>query len=413
VQGLSREDETGGKLRSPSCFDKLEVAVFGDPIEFVADDGGTFMGEVDADLVHAAGGGKGADEGVFDVVVLEPVADAEGCAGGSALGVDALFYPDAALGDGALAEDGGIGSPFVAVGPSKDEGVVRFGNLVSLHALVECARGGEVFCHEGEAAGFAVEAVDDADLAAVGEFVGKECAEFVPEGVGVAGFAGVDLHKGRFIHDEEVRRFIDDAGRIRRAKAGGGCDWIWRGISLAQCEVTVMPPRHPVHDKLKACPIFRDFDDSELAALLELAEPTVYAVGKSIVKQGEQGSAMYLMADGAADVLLHSEGRETVRLSSLKAGDFFGELSLFDHEPRSADVTAVTECTALKITMGLLRMFSAESPNAAFKLTLAVLEAVGRRLRAANRKYLDTLAIVSALASNGTIMEPDGESVLV
>ena len=174
-----------------------------------------------------------------------------------------------------------------------------------------------------------------------------------------------------------------------------------------------MRPRHPVHDKLKACSIFRDFDDGELAALLELAEPTVYPVGEAIVRQGEKGTAMFLIADGTAAVTLRSEGCEDVRLSKLQAGDFFGELALVDNEPRSASVTVKTECTALKITIGLLRMFSAESPGAAFKLTMALLEVVGRRLRVANRKYLDTLAIVAVLSAEGTIMLPENDQVVV
>jgi CRP-like cAMP-binding protein len=176
-----------------------------------------------------------------------------------------------------------------------------------------------------------------------------------------------------------------------------------------------MRPRHPIHDKLKACPIFRDFTDDELGALLELAEPSVFGAGQAIVKQGEAGNAMYLIAEGSADVVLHASGRSDVRLCTLRAGDFFGELSLVDHEPRSADVSVVEECTALKITLGLLKMFSAESPAAAFKLTLAVMEVVGRRLRVANRKYLDTIGIVSALAAEGTVMIPenDTEQVLV
>lgn len=174
-----------------------------------------------------------------------------------------------------------------------------------------------------------------------------------------------------------------------------------------------MPPRHPVHYKLKACSIFRDFDDRELAALLELAEPTTYPVGAAIVRQGEVGSAMFLIADGCADVSMEAEGCDDVRLSTLGAGDFFGELALVDHEPRSATVTVKIECTALKVSIGLLRMFAAESPGAAFKLTMALLEVVGRRLRVANRKYLETLSIVAALSAEGTIMLPENDQVVV
>ena len=122
---------------------------------------------------------------------------------------------------------------------------------------------------------------------------------------------------------------------------------------------------------------------------------------------------MFLIAEGTADVLLHSGDGEPVRLSTLKAGDFFGELALVDNEPRSADVVVKTECTAMKINIGLLLMFSAESPTAAFKLTMALLEVVGRRLRTANRKYLETLALVSVLSEGASIMTPETDAVVV
>jgi CRP-like cAMP-binding protein len=173
-------------------------------------------------------------------------------------------------------------------------------------------------------------------------------------------------------------------------------------------------PRHPAHEKLKACPIFRDFDDAELAALLELAEPTVHAPGHCIVKQGDSGNSMFLIADGTAEITMHTDAESTIVLSRIGPGDFFGELAVVDHEPRSADVTVLDECTVLKITMSLMKMFAVESPSAAFKLAVAVLEVVGRRLRASNRRYTDSLAIVSALASEGTVMErPPSPGVVV
>ena len=176
-----------------------------------------------------------------------------------------------------------------------------------------------------------------------------------------------------------------------------------------------MTTRHPVHDKLKVCSVFRNFEDEELAALLELAEPTVFAAGQSIVRQGEVENAMYLIAEGSADVILHAVGSADVRLCTLHAGEFFGELVLVDHDPRSADVTAAEDCTVLKISVGLMQRFSAESHVAAFKLNIAVLEILGRRLRESNGRYMESLAIISALAEEGTIMnanaEPSGEMV--
>lgn len=171
-----------------------------------------------------------------------------------------------------------------------------------------------------------------------------------------------------------------------------------------------MSTRHPVHDKLKVCSVFRNFEDDELAALLELAEPTVFAAGQAIVRQGEVENAMYLIAEGSADVILHAVGSADVRLCTLHAGEFFGELVLVDHDPRSADVSAAEDCTAMRISVGLMQRFAAESPVAAFKLNMAVLEILGRRLRESNSRYTESLAIISALSEEGTVMNPAEDS---
>ena len=166
-----------------------------------------------------------------------------------------------------------------------------------------------------------------------------------------------------------------------------------------------MPARHPIHDVLKAQPLFREFTDDELAQILEYAEPTLVPAGQEIVRQGDDGSAMFLLAEGTARAILHDAEGSALDVSHFHPGDFFGELALVDHEPRSADVVAITDCMVLIFTGGLLRIIAAESPRAAFKLVLAVLELVGKRLRTANRRYVDSLGIVSALAAEGSVVK--------
>ena len=78
------------------------------------------------------------------------------------------------------------------------------------HRDAEGAGGGGMFGDEGDAAGLAVEAVDDGNLAAVGEFEGEEVFEPVPEGGRSARHLGVDLEGGRFVHDHVILGFLED-----------------------------------------------------------------------------------------------------------------------------------------------------------------------------------------------------------
>ena len=66
-------------------------------------------------------------------------------------------------------------------------------------------------------------------------------------------------------------------------------------------------------------------------------------------------------------------------------------VSLFDHQPRSADVQAVTDCILLKINEGVLRALAAFFPAAAFKFLLGIAQEMAQRLRRTNTRYVDSV----------------------
>jgi CRP-like cAMP-binding protein len=67
-----------------------------------------------------------------------------------------------------------------------------------------------------------------------------------------------------------------------------------------------------------------------------------YSAGDVIFRQGDAAGDMYLIRSGKVAVSLLDGGTSTT-LATLKAGDFFGEMSLFDGKPRSATVTALDD----------------------------------------------------------------------
>jgi CRP/FNR family transcriptional regulator, cyclic AMP receptor protein len=147
---------------------------------------------------------------------------------------------------------------------------------------------------------------------------------------------------------------------------------------------------HPIHHKLKLIPLFHDFTDTEIEAFLELTDPTAFDAGEIVVRQGEPGNCMYYVAEGTCRVVA-KRGGNLVDLAHLGPGDIFGELALFDHQPRSADVQATTNCILLKCNEGVLRALSGVYPAAAFKFLLGTVREIGDRLRKANQRYLDTI----------------------
>jgi len=103
---------------------------------------------------------------------------------------------------------------------------------------------------------------------------------------------------------------------------------------------------------------------------------TLYASGEPIVRQGEVGDCMYVVQSGEVEVVQSAAGAEQ-RLTVLKAGDFFGEMALFEREVRSATVRANGEARVLKVDKRTMMRRMQEDPLLAFNL----LQTMSRRIR--------------------------------
>jgi CRP/FNR family transcriptional regulator, cyclic AMP receptor protein len=103
-------------------------------------------------------------------------------------------------------------------------------------------------------------------------------------------------------------------------------------------------PPSDVAAMLGKAPIFAALTDRQLRSLAKTAKVLTYPANGQIVKQGEPGIAFYLLLSGGAEVRQGSR-----RLAQLGPGQFFGEMTLVDEQPRSADVVATqpSECAVL------------------------------------------------------------------
>jgi CRP/FNR family transcriptional regulator, cyclic AMP receptor protein len=145
-------------------------------------------------------------------------------------------------------------------------------------------------------------------------------------------------------------------------------------------------------------PLFAVLAPRELDALGQALRPRRYAKGDMIFQQGDPGDAFYVIESGEVKVVLSSADGKEVILAILGPGHFFGELSLLDGEPRSADVFAKEDCALLSLHRADFLAFLRANPRAAEAL-LAVLS---RRLRATDdlvhdAAFLDVAARLARL----------------
>ncbi len=114
-----------------------------------------------------------------------------------------------------------------------------------------------------------------------------------------------------------------------------------------------------------------------------------------IVKQGDPGDAMYFILDGELRVRINVAGSETI-LATLTTGDFFGDVSLFDHGPRSADVVANTDSTVVKISARAFDELAKAAPEIATPFLRAVGRTLSARSRTDNKRYGDSVKFARA-----------------
>jgi hypothetical protein len=128
------------------------------------------------------------------------------------------------------------------------------------------------------------------------------------------------------------------------------------------------------------------------ASFMELEKVPQWSV---IVQQGDRGDTMYLILQGELRVRINVSGKETV-LTTLTVGEFFGDISLFDQGPRSADVVANTDSLVLKISSSAVQQLAKEAPELATPFLLAIGKTLTARIRADNKRYGDSVKFARA-----------------
>lgn len=151
-----------------------------------------------------------------------------------------------------------------------------------------------------------------------------------------------------------------------------------------------MSNQHPIHEKVKGISLFKSFTDAELEEFIAVADPTGYKSGQQIIRQGEVGDCMFVLVEGACTVSMKRDGQD-VELATFGPGAIFGELALFEHRPRFADVVADTDCVLLKLSEPMVHAFAGIFPAAAYKLLAGIIRAIGDRLRTTSTRIVDSL----------------------
>jgi len=136
---------------------------------------------------------------------------------------------------------------------------------------------------------------------------------------------------------------------------------------------------------LRRIKILADMKDAQLAHLADFLEYQEIMQHTVVVRQGDPGDAMFLIMGGELRARTMIGGRETI-LTTFGPGDIFGEMSLFDQGPRSADVVANEDSAVLRLANTAFDRLTREMPSLATPFLRATSRTLSARIRADNKR---------------------------
>lgn len=116
-------------------------------------------------------------------------------------------------------------------------------------------------------------------------------------------------------------------------------------------------------EMLQKAPLWASLSEKELKVFARSFKELKYESGHTIVRKGETGVGFYLIADGTVEV--RSDGQA---LAKLGPGQYFGEMSILDKQPRTADVVALEPSRCLALTAWRFEAIVSTHPKMALKL---------------------------------------------
>jgi uncharacterized membrane protein len=151
---------------------------------------------------------------------------------------------------------------------------------------------------------------------------------------------------------------------------------------------------------LARIPMFDGLAEEDVRALATSLTERRFAAGQMIMNQGDAGTSMFIVARGDVNIHLPGEASRRISLKDIAAGEYFGEMALFDDKPRSASAVATTDAILVELDRATLSRYLTQRPHAAFTL----LRTLTQRLRETNEMLSQRAAknVVQDIESNLT-----------
>jgi CRP-like cAMP-binding protein len=140
--------------------------------------------------------------------------------------------------------------------------------------------------------------------------------------------------------------------------------------------------------------LFGALPEEVLIKLAQTLSVVEVSPGVTLFKEGEDGRSMYVVLRGEVEVCKRSQKGTDARVALLGPGDWFGEMSIVDVQPRSASIRALAPSSLLCITTFDLDQLYRQDLKAYAIIVLNLARELSRRLRVADGVLADLIANV-------------------
>ncbi len=132
--------------------------------------------------------------------------------------------------------------------------------------------------------------------------------------------------------------------------------------------------------------LFREFDDSALAALRAVLREASVPEGQPVFRRGDAGDEVFLIRKGRVRILLPLEGGQEHHVATFGRRDFFGEVAFLDRGVRTADAVALTPTELYALSRARFNDLSRSHPALGAMLFARLSHALALRLRQADEE---------------------------
>jgi CRP-like cAMP-binding protein len=149
----------------------------------------------------------------------------------------------------------------------------------------------------------------------------------------------------------------------------------------------MIAPDSPLFNALTKTPVLAGVNQPALELLAREGIVHTYVTDEVVVREGDAGHSLYILAEGEVEVIKYLESRQATQLALLPQGAFFGEMCVVDPRPRAATVIALAPSTAIEIPAATLHHLYRAMPDQYSIFLLNIARDMARRLRSLDEAF--------------------------